>query len=304
MSKKSISSASPVSFTMKEWDASHFINEIIKRAVPNSDRVTFKFVTKTKVADYPATHKFYLDDTHFVYMTLHYNGEWLYIYIPDDSTTFKYKTLKDTTSSLRYSTNNRFYKGNHISLSYNTMCNNIIFHYTEYDDTFKHENNNYRFCDFKFTNLTNKNIKCMLCKKDGTEVDASTYFSELDGIFEDEEYDEEYKKNLFIFNILYNILSIIKNKKQRSKNSAKIRLRKEEQEIARVIAEKKTQERLEELKLEEKHRKARESAKAKKATTVLGSLDMNLLKLFGEEPTKAAAKKPNNTRNAKSKRAQ
>lgn len=302
-------SASPI----KEQD---FINIIKNRAVKNTDSINFRFtitnkvynrITKeydisTEIRTEQPQYKLFLDKEHnqFVYFSLFHTEEWIYIYIPDipeddkKDEPYKYTVYKEeetyTENKKIKKRTNRFYKGNHLSLNYNEdECGVFYFHYTEYDDNYKKSKED---CNFKLDsvfidelNNNNLNLKCLLCDKN----DDKTYVRGV--LINPGHVNEKIQKH--VFNILYKIINIIKSKKQRSKNSAKIK---------RVLAERATRD--EAIKNLELSRRNKELAKEKKTKSALGDLDPNLLAYLLDEPSSNKPKnqkKNSNTGNAKKK---
>ena len=285
-----ISAASSVSF--KEHK---FITTILKYAEENTDNINFRYSITDKnnivqIRTSKPTHKLILDTNHFVYFSLFHTKDWIYIYIPENIPTnnvepYKYNTYK--TGKQRY------YKGNHISISYNNQCDMFLFHYTEYDNDYNKLPQ--KICNFKIESVTSENLNCVFCDERG-----ETYKS---GIFVNVD-EEDYEKQKHIFDIVYKIITKLRMKKQFSKNNAKIRLRKEEKEIARKIVEEKEKIRQESIHKENMRRENKKLIKENKKKSVLDDLDPNLLAFLLDEPSSNKPKNPkknSNTSNAKKK---
>ena len=222
-SSPKISNASPISL-----EEQNFIDEMLSRAEANTDAIQFRYsITDTDGQIQNRTtqpqYKLYLDPVHFVYFSLFFTGSWIYIYIPDiipshEDAPYTYTTYTSQSGKTQY------YKGNHISISYSELCKLLLFHYTEYDDTYRKTQ---KICNFKFEGVNESNMKCILCNRTGTIVDS--------GFFLDE-YNPNIRKYTFIFNIVYKIIMTLKHKKQDSKNKNKIKVKKERAAAAKAFA--------------------------------------------------------------------
>ena len=288
----SISSASPISI-----DEQELLHAITKKAIINTDNLKFRFTVKDQQRTEKPEYKLYLnkEETQFVYFSVFFTGEWIYIYIPESTNNidepYTYKTYTELDT---FNKKQRFYKGNHISISYSDYCKSFLFHYTEYDDKFIKKPHN--ICNFKLSSVTSNNFDCVLCDKNGNTFKNAVFVN-------DDEDDYDTQKH--VFNIIHKIITVIKYKKQRSKNSLKIREHKVQLELERINAEEKQRKIQEAIKKAEMQSKNKELAKEKKIRSVLGDLDPNILaSLLGDsnKPKKPiSTSKKSNTGNAKKK---
>ena len=214
------SSSLSISSTFK---AKEFNNLVITKAIPytNTEKpIRFKYKTKDS-KDATRIPDFYLElDTEYIYFNVSDEG-WIYIYIPEILSNGDVSYIEYESNGLKY------YKGNHVSISYDRHCDIIIFHYTEYDDSY--ENKTYEFCNFKIEDFTD-DMKCINCKNGKIEQQTRRQTFKNNP---DKNDEVSRKKYSYISNIIYKIIQLLKETTKATKIIAKeeqIKLRKREAE--------------------------------------------------------------------------
>ena len=224
-----------------DFKASDFHNLIMKNAKPYIDTNTrFRYRTKDTINQdgtkktgnlYTSKPTHYLQlDTDEVYFTVSPNRsstqteQWLYIYIPEDFS-------NEYPSYIEYSDSHKkpFYKGNHITISYDETCDIILFHYTEYDDTY--DNKTYEFCNFKIFKSDVYDLKCVRCVNGTIEPDMFRKTLIEDNPRKSDEVSN--KKMLYIFNIIYKIIMLLRHTSKAKKIHEKAQKQMEAKNIKR-----------------------------------------------------------------------
>ena len=208
-----ISNASPVS----HYKEDEFLNQIVANAKINKDDVYFRFKIAQKIVTEKPQYKLRLDKYHYVYFSV--LNEWMYIYVPDtansrDSIKIPYNYITHRSVPEDY----EYYLGNHLSIKYGEICKGIVFHYTEYTEIGNTITKSQEICNFTFEGFKEDNIECIICNKEHTST----------GLFIKNNHDSDYPKLEHIRMIIYNIVMMLRNKKQRAKNQDKVENRKEQ----------------------------------------------------------------------------